>query len=243
VLYDTVSYHQGNLNHQNCINTQNKDSKKKDFSGLPDNAFKKFELFFSKLGNARFFGHLELATIIKRAVKRAGIVAKYSRGFNPIMRLSFENALPLGMESEEERLFIYLEKELEPENIIIRLNSTLPEGLCFNKCRPFKSIEKTSSNQSVYTIRFPFVCLKKEKTDQFLNLSEFIVEDLSKKGKIRKIDLRQSVEKISFIDLKTIKIVLIKYNERIIRPYQILKECFKIDEDIINCTRIKKLRR
>ena len=77
---------------------------------------------------------------------------------------------------------------------------------------------------------------------QFLNLSEFIVEDLSKKGKIRKTDLRKAVEKISFIDLQNIEIVIKKYNERIIRPAQILKNCFELNENIINCARIKKMK-
>jgi len=77
--------------------------------------------------------------------------------------------------------------------------------------------------------------------DQFLNLSEFIVEDLSKKGKIRKTDLRKSVEKISFIDLQTIKMVLKKYNERTIRPTEILTKYFELDEDTIKMARIKKI--
>ena len=234
--------------------------KENNFTRMPDDAFKKFEISFSKLGNARFFGHLELATIVKRAVKRAGLNVKYSQGFNPAMRLSFETALPLGMESEEELLFIYLEKNLEPEKIITLLNETLPEGLFITGCKPFNKLEKKINNTSFYTIRFPDIplvpdstfdpdsslekgtCLKKEQTDQFLNLSEFIVKDLSKKGKIRKTDLRKAVEKISFIDLQTVEIVLTKYNERIIRPGQILKECFKMDEELINCSRIKKLK-
>ncbi|MFA5904433.1 MAG: TIGR03960 family B12-binding radical SAM protein, partial [Desulfobacula sp.] len=82
-----------------------------DQKRLPDEAFTRFELSFSKLDEARFFGHLELGTIFQRAVKRAGLNARYSQGFNPLMQISFENALPVGMESEEEKLFMYFEKE------------------------------------------------------------------------------------------------------------------------------------
>jgi radical SAM-linked protein len=146
------------------------------------------------------------------------------------------------MESEEEQLFIYLEKELKPEKIINLLNITLPEGLLITGCRPFNKLKKKNNNRSVYTIRFSEACLEKEKVEQFLNLSEFIVEDLSKKGKIRKTDLRKHVEKISFIDLQSIEIVLTKHNDRIIRPAQILKKYFELDENSINCARIKKIK-
>ncbi len=234
---------QGNLNIQENLNHGDKaPAKENTFMGMPDDAFKKFEISFSKLDNARFFGHLELATIIKRAVKRAGLNVKYSHGFNPAMRLSFETALPLGMESEEELLFIYLEKEQKPEKVVSLLNNTLPKGLFITGCKPFNKLEKNNNNRSFYTIRFSKACLAKEKVDQFLNLSEFIVEDLSKKGKIRKTDLRKSVEKISFIDLQSIEIVLTKHNDRIIRPAQILKKCFELDENHINCARIKKIK-
>ncbi len=208
---------------------------------LPDEAFKKFEISFSKLGTARFFGHLELATIVQRAVKRAGLTVKYSQGFNPSMRLSFENALPVGMESEQETLFIYLEKDLACKTIVESINNTLPQGLLITGCKPFSKFEKRNDQPSCYTIRFADVCLEKEKVDQFLNLSEFIVEDLSKKGKIRKTDLRKVIEKISFSGLQTIEMVLKKYNERTIRPTEILTKYFELDKEVINCARIKKI--
>ncbi|MBW2655644.1 MAG: DUF2344 domain-containing protein, partial [Deltaproteobacteria bacterium] len=213
-----------------------------DLKRLPDDSFKKFEITFSKLGIARFFGHLELATIVQRAVKRTGLKVKYSQGFNPSMRLSFENALPVGMESEEETLFIYLEKDLPPKEIVDLLNKTLPEGRCITGCKPFNKFVKRNDPASCYIIGLSDVCIGQEEVDEFLNLTEFMVEDLSKKGKIRKTDLRKSVEKISFIDLQTIKMVLKKYSERTIRPTEILRKYFKLDEDAIKMARIKKIK-
>lgn len=243
VLHDIVSDPQNSLNLQGTLNFKNSDPiKEAAVQRIPDDAFIKFEISFSKLGTARFFGHLELATIVKRAVKRAGLNVKYSQGFNPAMRLSFETALPLGMESEEELLFIYLEKNLKTEQIINMLNITLPQGLFITGCKLFNKFEKKKSDASLYRIKFLEPCLEKEKMDLFLDLSEFMVEDLSKKGKIRKTDLRKAVEKISFIDLQNIEMVIKKYNERIIRPAQILKNCFELDENIINCARIKKMK-
>ena len=208
---------------------------------MPDDAFKKFELSFSKLEKARFFGHLELATIFNRAIKRAGLVAKYSQGFNPLMQLSFDNALPVGMESEEEILFIYLEKDMAPNTIIDCLNKTLPEGLCITGCKTFNRLKGKNTDTSSYIIKFSDFCLEKERVAAFLSLPEFIVQDLSKKQKIRSTDLRKAVKNISFIDLQTIKMVLQKYNERNVRPTEILTKYFNLDEDLIKKARIKKI--
>lgn len=209
---------------------------------LADDAYKKFELAFSKLDNARFFGHLELATIVERAIKRAGLNAKYSQGFNPSMRLSFDNALPVGMESEQERMFIYLEKDLPPEIILEKLNQQLPEGLLINACSNFSKNKQPLDITSRYILKFSEAALDPEKVDQFMNLSEFIVKDLSKKGKIRETDIRKSVQEFSFIDPCTIKIILKPYNTRNVRPTEILTKYFELDETIIKTARIKKLK-
>ncbi len=243
VLHDTVSADQNLVQAGNYYKPQ-KTSREKGVSlkTLPDDAFKKFEVTFSKLGNARFFGHLELATIVQRAVKRTGINVKYSKGFNPSMRLSFENALPLGMESEEEIFFIYLEKEVLPETITDLLNQHLPDGIFITGCNPFNKLQKRDSIRSFYTIQSAYSCIEKEKVDDFMALPKFIVEDVSKKGKKRKTDLRKMVEKISFIDLRNIEMILLKNNNRIIRPGLILKECFDLDEKAVNSVRIKKIK-
>ncbi len=213
-----------------------------DFSveALPDEAFKKFEMTFEKLGKARLFGHLELATIVQRAVKRAGLNVKYSKGFNPSMRLSFDNALPVGMESEEEVLFIYLEKQMEPDHITILLNQVLPEGLRITGCKPFNKNEKREESFSYYTIRFLQPCIDQESIDRFLVLQEFVVEDLSKKRKIRRTDLRKSVESLIKVDVQTIDMVLKKYETRTVRPTEILTKYFQLDKEAIMTARIRK---
>jgi len=213
----------------------------KDFKKIREDDFKKFELSFSKLEKARFFGHLELSTIFNRAIKRAGLVAKYSQGFNPLMQLSFNNALPVGMESEEEILFIYLDKDMTGDTIIDKLNKTLPEGLCITGCRPFNRFKGKNHDTSSYIIKFSDFCLEKEQVAAFLSLPEFIVQDLSKKNKIRETDLRKAVKNISFIDLQTIEMVLQKYNDRNVRPMEILTKYFNLDEDLIKKARIKKI--
>ncbi|MFH2059905.1 MAG: TIGR03960 family B12-binding radical SAM protein [Pseudomonadota bacterium] len=209
---------------------------------LPDDAFKKFEMTFSKLGRARLFGHLELATIIRRAMRRAGLTVKYSQGFNPSMKLSFDNALPVGMESEQETLFIYLEKKMNPSNIMRLLNPQLPKGIEITGCKAFRKSDNILINSARYTINFNKNGIKKDDVERLLDLSELIVEDRSKKGKIRRTDLRKTIETILFIDDKTLEIVLKKYNERIIRPLEILTHGLGLSQEQVQTARIRKIK-
>ncbi len=207
--------------------------------------FIKFDVTFSKLGSARFFGHLELATIVQRAVKRAGLVVKYSQGFNPLMRLSFENALPVGMESEQETLFIFLAKGVRPDRVKAALNAALPLGLQVIDCRHHSRFRQNDGTRTTYQVQFSDSCrecLDQKSIDRFMDLSEFRVEDLSKKGKTRQIDLRKSVHAISVKDPTTLEMVLEKFNERTIRPQEVLTKYFNLNETCIQTARIKKLK-
>jgi radical SAM family uncharacterized protein/radical SAM-linked protein len=213
-----------------------------DLKRLPDDAFTKFELSFSKLDGARFFGHLELGIIFQRAVKRAGLTARYSQGFNPLMQISFENALPVGMESEEEVLWIYFENGTSPVKIVEALNKELPQGLFITGCSPFNRPKNGNENSARYSLLLTEGNFDKDEVERFSRLSEFMVQDLSKKGKTRTTDLRKSVEKISYINLYTLEMILKPYNERTVRPMEILTNCFKLDENALVSIRITKMK-
>lgn len=209
---------------------------------LPDDAFIKYELKFSKLGDARFFGHLEMATIFERAVKRTGFAVKYSKGFNPSMRISFATALPLGMESEEESLYLYLEKGLKPHRIISVLNTQLPRGIEITDCTLFRKSPQPPIPGDTYEISFEAPCIRQPDLDRFLALSEFMVEDISKKGKIRKTDLRKALSSVRLISPIRLEMTLTSYNERIVRPAEILAGGFGVDDTVVQDARIKKLK-
>ncbi|WP_321414919.1 TIGR03960 family B12-binding radical SAM protein [uncultured Desulfobacter sp.] len=209
---------------------------------LPDDAFIKYELKFSKLEDARFFGHLEMATIFQRAVKRTGFAVKYSKGFNPSMRMSFATALPLGMESEEELLYIYLEKGLKPHKIMKSLNAQLPRGIEITNCGLFRKSPENQSTQDTYQITFATPCIGQPELDRFLALPEFMVEDISKKGKIRKTDLRKALSSVRMISPVCLEVTLTPYNARIVRPAELLGNGFGVDDTVLKDARIKKIK-
>ena len=209
--------------------------------------FIKYNVFYSKLGKARYFGHLEFAKIVRRTIRRAGLRVKYTKGFNPEMKLAFNNPLPVGMESEEEVFILHADAAHKPADMTDALNRQLPEGITVDRVQVYSvSGEKNQPERSVYKVLLKDRHLEQEAVDRFMASDQWILEDVSAKGKKRTLDLRKVVEKIEILDTTLdscrLSMVLQKYNQRIIRPGEILKHCFHVPADILDRALIRKIK-
>ncbi|MGB9867819.1 MAG: TIGR03936 family radical SAM-associated protein [Bacillota bacterium] len=84
---------------------------------------------FSKQGPVRYISHLDFARTIERALRRAGVPVEFTQGFNPHMKVSFLDAVPLGMESQAEWAQIRLASPVSLSDMLSRLNTCLPTGI------------------------------------------------------------------------------------------------------------------
>lgn len=84
---------------------------------------------FKKVGQMRFVSHLEMVEVFLRAFRRAGVPLVFSRGFHPLPRVVFSQALPVGVESLAEYLDCEVQELVDPEGFLRDLNRQLPEGL------------------------------------------------------------------------------------------------------------------
>ncbi|MHC1725743.1 MAG: TIGR03960 family B12-binding radical SAM protein [Syntrophobacteraceae bacterium] len=82
-----------------------------------------YRVIYSKLGKARFFGQLEVAAAFERAIRRAGLPAAFSKGHHPHPKISFGEALPLGMETIIAEAYITLTEDVNPAQVRDRLNA------------------------------------------------------------------------------------------------------------------------
>jgi len=83
---------------------------------------------FSKTGDARFLSHRNTMDVFERAIRAAGLPARYSEGFNPHMRLSMGPALALGLESRHEVFDVDANEPFSPD-AAARIGAKLPAGL------------------------------------------------------------------------------------------------------------------
>jgi radical SAM family uncharacterized protein/radical SAM-linked protein len=91
----------------------------------------RYILSFQKLGKSAYIPHLSLLRVMERSVQRAGLIPRFTTGFNPKPSFEFAQPLPLGFESLDELFSVELLDDVDPETLIDRLNSVLPEGLRF----------------------------------------------------------------------------------------------------------------
>ncbi|MCP4120038.1 MAG: TIGR03960 family B12-binding radical SAM protein, partial [Desulfobacteraceae bacterium] len=206
--------------------------------------FAKYRVFYSRLGDARHFGHLELAKIIRRAIRRIGIRVKYSKGFNPSMQLSFDNPLPVGMESQEEFFTITAEFSTTPREIVTGLNKVLPKSITITGCAPLAMLNKKADPLEAVTYRINLNghAIDPKDVEKFMALSEFKVEKTNFKGKTRTTDLRKMTQRIDFLDSSHIEMVLVKNQDRTIRPAEILTTILGVPEMGVQTANILKLK-
>jgi radical SAM-linked protein len=79
-------------------------------------------VIYSRLGRARFFGQLEIAGAFERAIRRAGLPAAFTKGHHPHPKISFGEALPLGMETLIAEAYVALSENIDPGLIRERLD-------------------------------------------------------------------------------------------------------------------------
>ncbi len=92
-------------------------------------AVTRIRLTYAKSDGFRLLGHLELAHVFQRSLRRAGLPVAFSKGFHPLPRTAFGPPLQLGIASEEEFVDIYLTAFVAPEQFIRTLNDSFASGL------------------------------------------------------------------------------------------------------------------
>ena len=157
-------------------------------------------LRLAKEGKTRFIGHLELMTVIHRAVQRAKIPVKFSAGFHPAPRISFGDALSAGVASRAEIIDIELLTAVQPAEIAIQLNKQLAAGLEILETweigadtpSPSESIE-----ESYFQAKLPEELPHDidQRIEDFLLADEILVDREQKKSH-KQVDIRANVRNI-----------------------------------------------
>jgi len=109
-------------------------------------------LTFEKRADARFLSHRNSMDALERAIRAAGLPARYTEGFNPRMKMSMGPSLPLGLESAHEVFDLETSAPLPPD-AARRINDRLPEGLRILEIRELGDGEPALS-RSVRSARY-----------------------------------------------------------------------------------------
>ncbi|MBF0398617.1 MAG: TIGR03960 family B12-binding radical SAM protein, partial [Desulfobacterales bacterium] len=185
--------------------------------------YKKLKISYSKTGDAKYFGHLELVNIFIRAIKRSCIPIKFSEGFHPMPKIYFDDPLPIGTESLFESFYIHAAENISFEYIKSSLNENIPQGLLIKECKLAGS-EKTEKNSITYLITIKDDFFDEKKLELYNNEETVIITRINQKGKSKSINLKEAVSDIKILDKYNLKVTL-----KNVRPPEVVQAIFKIN--------------
>ena len=200
-----------------------------------------YRMAFSKTGSARYFGHLEMANLFMRAIRRAGIAIAYSKGFHPKPKIRFGDALPLGLESRCEELQITIDGQISCRDLQERINSQLPDGLTIHHCTDAKArTAMQTPSVTTYRVRLSGGSFPRRELEQFHKQERFIITRAGPKKKVRSVDLCEVVDHIELTRKDTLEISIRKTDGFLLRPAEILLAIFSLQPDSLARARIVK---
>lgn len=89
----------------------------------------KLRIKYTKTGVLRFIGHLDVMRFFQKAIRRAKLDVSYTKGFSPHQIISFAAPMPLGMTSEGEYFDGEFDSVTSTEDMMHRLNETMPDEI------------------------------------------------------------------------------------------------------------------
>lgn len=151
-----------------------------------------YRLTFSKSDRAVYISHLDLMRTMQRAFKRAGLPIWYTKGFNPHAYIMFPLALSLGVFSNVEVMDVALTENIPYNEVVERLNASLPTGLKIEKAASPVN-EHTKIKKAEYEI---FLKGDAGITDfeAFISREKIEIKKLTKKKKEKIIDLKPDIQ-------------------------------------------------
>ena len=159
----------------------------------------KIRIKFRKYGTMKFIGHLDVMRYFQKAIRRSEVNIRYSEGFSPHQIMSFASPLSVGHESCGEYFDVELNSITDTEDIKMRLNQTMAEGI---QILQVAVLDETEGNAMAsvaaadYLISFrDSVSLPddwKEKLTAFYEKDKIPVIKKTKKGE-REIDLKETI--------------------------------------------------
>ena len=89
----------------------------------------KIRVRFSKQGQMKFIGHLDMVRYFQKVMRRGEIDVAYSEGFSPHQKMSFAAPLSVGVLSKGEYFDMEVNSTLSTKEAIERINEQYVEGV------------------------------------------------------------------------------------------------------------------
>lgn len=192
----------------------------------------KVRIKFSKDGEMRYIGHLDVMRYFQKAIRRAQIDIAYSEGMSPHMIMSFASPLGVGLTSRGEYMDIEVRSTLSSEEMRARLNAVMAEGVSILDCREVPQGKASNAMSLVAAADYDiFLNTAREGSiwpdwlDEFLKQESIPVNKKTKKGE-RTLDIRPLIYEYS-IGEGSLSVMVSAGSEENLRPELIMSACME----------------
>ncbi len=189
----------------------------------------KYRLKLTKDGNLRYLSHLDWQNTILKTLYRSGLKLNFSKGFNPSPKISLGIALPVFVESSTEFIDIEIFDKLSDEELMEKLQKTLPDKM---RLLAVKTIERNSKSVDnvVEWAEYEFTPVEKsvydtktllyDVTEKINSSDEITIEKKNKKGIMKTINIKPSVKSVTERNGKLVAVLKTGQNTEIpsLRP-------------------------
>jgi|Deesub1362A_J573_1020465.scaffolds.fasta_scaffold00045_158 radical SAM family uncharacterized protein/radical SAM-linked protein len=187
---------------------------------------------FSKTGLMRFLSHRELITHVTRAIRRAGVIVEYTKGFHPSPKIAFGPPLGVGVSGLRE----YFDMEILPVTSLASLkemiNRELSEGIEIQEIAPIRAKEP-SLQDFISRYEYEILCPEPVDIKSFLEKDKVLVE--RENGTV---NIRAMVEDAKPITPNRIRLMLRDLKDKKVRLDEILMAIFGIPSHELEITRL-----
>lgn len=177
----------------------------------PNNNNQRMRIRFAKEGDLRLVSHRDMVRAFERMFRRVGVSLAMSEGFHPRPKMTFPDALSLGIAARNEVMDISLAETVDPEDFKSRLNNTAPTGLVIHETRLLGDNErKAKIDKVVYELDLPAETDFASVQDAIDSMATIETLKIERKGKQIEIDLKETLEGLWLDDgrlMMTIRVV------------------------------------
>jgi radical SAM-linked protein len=202
----------------------------------------RYRLTYAKLEESRWLGHLEMVASLYRSLRRSGLPLSFSSGFHPLPRVSFYDALPLGVESLVETMDVALATPVPEDALVSTLNRVLPAGLkILLAARLTKRLGPPGQKGALYQVESPEPVFEAAAAANFLAQTEFMVTRRRPKEDQR-LDLRPLVAGLTVLDPRHLELDLQRQEKGNVKVTDALAAIFGLSDDQAWELRILKIK-
>ena len=164
----------------------------------------KYRVLFEKMGVSRLTGHLDLVRMIPRAFRRAGLSMRLTDGYHAKPIMVFGPALPLGTYGLAEVLDVVLLVDVEPRELVERLNAVAPGGIAFTEAQrlaPTDPPVTRLARAAEYLVGLEGVDPSELSAAVAAFLASDVVEiERTRKQRVRRVNIRKPVRELEVVD-------------------------------------------